>query len=89
MKESPKSESFIRAVLQNEITWLFLIITGVFGFVSTVVLPIQKLQLQVTQIQTDLTDSKLGYKDILENYNDLSTRVTTIESDMGIKPLIK
>ncbi len=62
----------VRTILRSEITWLISFIVIIMGFVSTVVLPIQKLQLQLTQVQMDLAIQN-------NNYDKVEDRVSTLE----------
>nr|AKH47819.1 hypothetical protein [uncultured marine virus] len=50
------SESGIRKVLRSEITWILLFLGLVGGFVRTVVIPINNLQIQVAQITLSMDD---------------------------------
>jgi len=57
---SAKEQSAVRAVLRNEITWILFIIGSAWGIVVGVVLPIQALQIQLAQVQTQILDIKSG-----------------------------
>lgn len=84
--EETKDQSLIRVVLKNEITWIIAIITMVLGFVNTVILPIQKMQLQLTQIQTDIAQGKQDYQAIIVSESKLKSRLDIVETE--IKPFI-
>lgn len=68
---SQEKENIIRTVLKSEITWAVFMIAGVMGFVSTVVLPIQQLQNDVSQIRIDLI-----------SLEDLGSRLTSVEKEI-------
>lgn len=69
-----------RALLKSEITWACFLVAGVMGFVSSVVLPIQKLQLQVTQIQVDLAKEVSTYSGFDQRITELEIAHSRIES---------
>jgi len=68
---SQEKENIVRSVLKSEITWAVFLIGGVMGFISTVVLPIQKLQLDVSQIRVDIA-----------SIQGLEDRLTAVEKDI-------
>jgi hypothetical protein len=72
--------SIIRAILRSELTWGIFLIGALMGFVSTVVLPIQKLQIQVTQIQLEITHSLATYDQIIERLSDIEKEHVSLET---------
>lgn len=68
---TPTSATF-RDLLKNEVTWVILVATLVLGFVKTVVLPIQDVQLTVTQIKVELVKMQT-------QSDDLNRRMNTLE----------
>ena len=48
------NQNAVRSILRSEITWLISFIICIMGFVTSVVMPLQKLQIQLAQIQSDL-----------------------------------
>jgi hypothetical protein len=64
----------LRALLRSEITWIISIIVVVWAFVTTVVMPIQALQLGQAQIQAQLTHES-------DRYIDTELRVTNLEKN--------
>jgi len=69
-----KQQNAVRTVLRSEITWLVSFVLFIMGFVTTVIMPLQKVQLQLAQIQIDV----LSNRDI---YTQLETRVGRLELD--------
>lgn len=49
-----KEQTVVRAILRNEITWVITLIVGIWAFTTTVVLPLQALQINVAKIQESL-----------------------------------
>lgn len=56
--------SAIRAILKSELTWLVFVIATMMGIVTTIVLPLQKVQLDIANISLQLSESKLVYDQI-------------------------
>lgn len=75
----------IRNILKSEVTWALLVVSGVMGFVSTVVLPIQELQIQIAQIQTELQKQSEIYNSIGNRVSHLELENARIQSALGIK----
>jgi hypothetical protein len=73
MQEVEESNA-VRSILRSEITWLISFIAIIMGFVSTVVLPLQSLQIQLTTIQADLLRESVRFEKLEE-------RVSTVEKD--------
>jgi hypothetical protein len=86
MNSEDKQQNIIRTLLKNEITWLLFIIAGVMGFVAQIILPLQRMSLQLTQIQMDLADTKKNYQTALMEHQDLRSRVDIIETKLN--PLV-
>lgn len=68
-----KQQNLFQQFFRNELTWLCMIIVAVWSFVTTVVLPIQKLQIQLAQIQTQL-----------KSYDMLNAQVQTISTKQQV-----
>lgn len=66
-------------MLRNEVTWVIFVIVSFWGFVTTVVLPLQKLQIQVAQIQTDLNKQGKTYQTLSDDVNLLKTDVAVLK----------
>ena len=75
------SESFIRRALRNEVTWVVTIALGVIGFYKTVVLPINNMQIQIAQVQQQLTNEQTKYISIEAQLKSIS--------DQGIQTATK
>lgn len=75
----------IRKVLRSEITWVVFTAGFLWGFVTTVVLPLQRLQIQIAQIQTDLSSQNKKYDDLSTVVNTLINRVSIVETRLDNK----
>jgi len=79
--------SFLKALFRKEITWIITIGTVIWAFVGTVVLPINNLQAQVAQIQTQLTMEQSKYdalnKDIQDTNKIANKALVEIESHLS------
>lgn len=67
-------ENIVRSVLKSEITWILFLVGGIMGFVTTVILPLQSIQMQISQIQKDLLEQR-GL------YVNFDIRLTSLEKD--------
>jgi hypothetical protein len=79
------SQSLLKSIFRSEITWIVTIAGAVFSFVTMVVLPLQKLQIQVSQIQKQLigldeTNLKIG-----DRLNMLEKRQEVVYSTLKLK----
>lgn len=70
----------LQKMLRNEITWAIFIIGLLWGCVQTVVLPLQKLQLQVSQIQLDLAKQNNNYDTLASKVDDHEVRISILEN---------
>jgi len=82
--EEKTNTTIVRQILQHEITWVIMIIAGVWGFVNTVILPISNIQVTLSQIQTDITQSKADFKlgelERLQNKSRLDVLETKVDN---------
>lgn len=62
IKKLMKEESMFRTLLKNEVTWVVMIIAAVLGVVRTVIIPLNNMQIQLTQIQLDIAQSKSDFR---------------------------
>lgn len=69
-----QEQNAIRTVLRSEVTWLLTFVGCIMGFVTTVIMPLQRVQIQLAQIQTDLLTSR-------ESYVKMEGRVGKLELD--------
>jgi hypothetical protein len=79
-KRADDQIGIMRGLLKSEITWVFFIVAAIMGFVSSVVLPIQKLQIQITQIQVDLGKESSTYASFNERLRYLELQESKKES---------
>lgn len=75
-----KEEGSFRKILRSEVTWALFIIGIIWGCVQTVVLPLQKLQIQVSQIQLDIARNNKNYDDLSKEEANHETRISILES---------
>ena len=59
-----KEMGIFRQALRSEITWFLFLFAGLWGFVTTVVLPLQRLQYQVTSLQVEIADELISIKSV-------------------------
>ena len=84
--EVQRDESFIKTVLRNEVTWVVFVVVGVMGFVSQVALPLQRMQIQLSQIQVDIGQSKSDYSATMTELILLRSRMDIMETE--VRPLL-
>ena len=81
--------SLLRAIFRSEITWVISIVAVVWAFVATVVLPINNLQIQVAQVQSQLAGEQTKYDQLNQNIQDVNSiankALTEIESHINSK----
>jgi len=70
-------QNILRSILRSEVTWVISIVVVVWSFVTTVVLPIQKLQINVEDIKLQLAKES-------ERYIDTEGRVTILEKNQAV-----
>lgn len=66
-----KTQNLFQSFFRSELTWLGMIVVCVYGFIVTVVIPVNNLQLQVAQIQVQLTAQN-------KTYSIFTTQVQTL-----------
>ena len=74
------NDNLVRAILKNEITWLFMIVGGVMAFVTMVILPIQRIQSQLVFIQVSIEDNKSLNERIMFEHSGFKTRLDILET---------
>lgn len=78
-----KEELTIKKIMQNEFAQIVFFGSIFWGIITTVVLPLQRLQIQVAQVQLDLSAQNKKY-DILNNsVNSLGNRMSVTESELN------
>ncbi len=73
-----KEQNLFQQFFRNEVTWLGMIIATVWAFVTTVVLPLQKLQIQVAQVQVQLKAVDV----LTAQVQEISTKQQVDESEL-------
>ena len=77
-----RNQGAIRAVLRNEITWIFFILGSAWGIVMGVVLPIQALQIQVAAVQAQLQSERTTYDNMQQDLGVLKSQQAVTESKL-------
>ncbi len=84
---NPKEESIVRTIMKNDFVLLGGIIAAVMGFVVQVVLPLQRISIQLAQIQVDIVQTKIDYQAAMTEHISLGNRITVIETE--IRPFVR
>ena len=87
MKHDEKETSIIRQIFRSEITWIISIIGGIWAFVTTVVMPIQALQLGQLQIQEQLAKESQRYIDSEARIHLLEKNQAVVMSTLQLKAI--
>ncbi len=74
----------VQKILRNEITWVIFIVGILWGVVTSVVLPLQRLQIQVSQVQDEITKQNGNYDVLNQLVNSLNNRTSVIESRLNV-----
>lgn len=81
--------SVIQKVFRSDITAIVSILAVGWAVVTTIILPIQSMQIQLTQVQSELADQKTQYATILisqatqqQSLIDVTARVTSLEKKL-------
>lgn len=81
-------QNAIQKILRSEITWSITLIAFLWGVVTTVVLPLQKLQIQIAQVQLDLTAQNKRYDTlsnlVTKNLTDVNATISTVSSRTSV-----
>ncbi len=75
-----QNEAF-KKVFRNELTWLLFIIGTFLGVFNSVILPLQKIQLQISQIQSDIQNQNFRYEGLAGELKALSKEVTILKAN--------
>lgn len=81
-----KQDSTIRAMLKNDYILVAGIVAIVMSFVTTIILPLQRVQIQLAQIQTEIIQTNTDYQTVIAGQASLSNRVTVLETE--VNPLL-
>lgn len=77
-----KEEFTIRTVLKNEFTWLGGVIIACWMVVVNIIIPINSIQIAITQIQMNQQDTtKFQTKQLLVN-DAFNSRLSVLESEI-------
>lgn len=79
------NENTIRKVLKHEITWAIMLIGAVWTIVSTIILPINTIQNQLAQLQTDIKQTKKDYNTAMEEHIALKSRLDILETEFKLR----
>ena len=82
---TPQEENAVRAVLRNEITWIFFIICSIWGAVVWIILPIQALQIKQDQLTESISEIQTGQADIpqiMQDHAVMKQEITEIQSEL-------
>jgi hypothetical protein len=85
MKQDNNEQNIIRAIFKSEIVWILSIGSALWGFVATVVMPIQALQLGQQQIQAQLAHDSARYIDSDERINTLEKNQAVVMNKLQLK----
>lgn len=76
-------QNIIRKILLSEVTWIIMILGGGWGVVTQVVLPINTIQIQLTQISMDMNQTKKDYQVAMQEHINLRDRVSVLETKIN------
>ena len=85
MKNDKQEQSLIRQIFRSEITWVLTLVASIWAFVTTVVMPIQALQLGQTKIQEQLSMESNRYVSTEERVNTLEKNQAVVMSRLQLK----
>jgi hypothetical protein len=71
MDNNEQEIGIVRQVLKSELTWLVFIVAGLWGFVAMVILPLQKIQFEITQMNVTLLEQKILYEEFDQRLHSL------------------
>lgn len=66
-----KQQNLFQQFFRNELVWLGTITLALWGFVVQVVLPIQRIQIELDQVQTSLAQVQGYDQRITENHDEI------------------
>lgn len=75
----------VRSVLKSEITWLVFIVATMMGIVTTIVMPLQKVQLDISNIALQLSENKIVYERIEARLGKVELDHARLMSKEGLK----
>lgn len=78
-----KDENIVQKVLRHEATWIISLVVFLYGIITTVVLPLQELQIQVAQLQSVFSQSNSKYEALQSAVNALNVSVGILQSQVN------
>lgn len=81
MTEAP-SQNIVRVLLRNEITWVVTLVTLTIGFFNMVVLPLNEMRIQLTQIQTEIANQDKQTEILRIAMSSLNTSVSVLQTQV-------
>lgn len=80
MAEDNSQQNIIRSILRSEVTWVITFVGITIGFFNTVVLPLNAMRIQLSQIQSDLSKQAVNYEALSLTVQALNTTVTVLKN---------
>lgn len=77
-----REQNIVRQIMQSEITWIGMIIAGVWTAISTIIIPINTIQTQLVQIQQNQVDNIKFQKQTLATEDSYDSRISVLESEI-------
>lgn len=82
-------QNAIQKVLRSEITWMVFFFGCIWGFVTTVVLPLQRVQITLAQVQVaqaqlqvDLNSQNKKFDIVNASISAVSSRTSVLEAEL-------
>lgn len=80
-----KEENIVRKIINNEITRYGAVAVAIWKIYTSIILPLNNLQIQSNQIQIDLRASNKKYDDLARIEASHETRISILESNNNKK----
>ncbi len=78
--EKQSEQNLIKSILRNEITWIITFVGITIGFFNTVVLPLNEMRIQLSQIQSDISHQNVNYETLNATVQQLNLTVTVLKN---------
>lgn len=75
-----KEDGALRKILRNEVTWFGTLFVVIWKIYTGIILPLNNLQIQATQIQSELNNQNNQYQTLSTAVNVLTTSVSVLKS---------
>lgn len=79
-----EQETTLRKVLQNEFTWILMILGAGWACVTTIIIPLNTIQTQVAQIQQNQLDATKFQQKIQVVDDGFNSRISVLESKIEL-----